>query len=213
MDALNAAGTMGVAFAARPLARAFRMDAQPHATAHPAEERLRSLFLAGLAGDGAQYRQFLSALSGHLRAYLRRRMAQWPDDVEDLVQESLLAVHNHRHTWQAEQALTPWVHTIARYKLVDWLRARSRHEALHDPIDDEMELFVRSDTEASDARRDLEQMLAELPERQRRALVMMKIGGASVAETARATGLSEAAVKTGVHRSLKALAAKFRSTP
>lgn len=52
-------------------------------------------------------------------------------------------------------------------------------------------------------------MLGILPERQRQALVMVKLAGASVAETARATGLSEAAVKVGVHRGLKALAARF----
>ena len=38
----------------------------------------------------------------------------------------------------------------------------------------------------------------------------MKLEGLSVAETARATGMSEAAVKVGVHRGLKALAALIR---
>jgi RNA polymerase sigma-70 factor (ECF subfamily) len=210
LDTLSAAGTMDATFpAALPLGRPRSMDAPANAI----EQRLRAQFLAALAGDAARYQQFLAALGAHLRAFLRRRMAAWPDDVEDLVQECLLAIHHHRHTWDRSQPLTPWVHTIARYKLVDWLRARSRHEALNDPLDEEMELFAHSDTEAADARRDLEQILQVLPERQRRALVMMKLSGASVAETARATGQSEAAVKVGVHRSLKALAAKFRGTP
>jgi RNA polymerase sigma-70 factor (ECF subfamily) len=187
------------------------MDVPPAANA--IEQRLRTQFLAALEGDAARYQQFLSALGAHLRAFLRRRMAAWPDDVEDLVQECLLAIHHHRHTWDRSQPLTPWVHTIARYKLVDWLRARSRHEALNDPLDEEMELFAHSDTEAAEVRRDLEQILQLLPERQRRALVMIKLSGASVAETARATGQSEAAVKVSVHRGLKALAARFRGTP
>jgi RNA polymerase sigma-70 factor (ECF subfamily) len=38
----------------------------------------------------------------------------------------------------------------------------------------------------------------------------MKLGGMSTAEAARATGMSESAVKVGVHRGLKALAAKMR---
>lgn len=213
MDALSATGTMvGVFPAPLHAGSASRMDAPPNRPT-AAEERLRGLFIAGLAGDAARYREFLSALAAHLRAFLRRRMAQWPDDVEDLVQESLLAVHNSRHTWQPAQPLTAWVHGIARYKLVDFLRARSRREALNDPLDEEMEIFAASDTEASEARRDLEQMLQVLPERHRRALVMTKLAGASVAETAQATGLSEASVKVSVHRSLKALAARFRSTP
>jgi len=38
----------------------------------------------------------------------------------------------------------------------------------------------------------------------------MKLEGRSVAETMRLTGMSESAVKVGVHRGLKALAAKAR---
>lgn len=208
MPACTMAASLSLAVPADPSPR---MDATARADA--TEERLRGQFVAALAGDAASYRQFLAALGAHLRAFLRRRMAQWPDDVEDLVQETLLAIHHARHTYQPAQPLTAWVHTIARYKLVDYLRARSRHEALNDPLDEEMEIFARSDSEAAEARRDLEQLLQVLPERQRRALVLVKLAGASVAEAARETGLSEAAVKVGVHRSLKALAARFRSGP
>ena len=189
--------------------RRHRMDAEERANA--IEQRLRAQFVAALDGDAASYRAFLSALGAHLRAFLRRRMAQWPDDVEDLVQETLLAIHDHRHTYRREQPLTAWVHTIARYKLIDHLRARARHEALNDPLDEELELFARSDTEAAEARRDLQQMLQVLPERQRRALVLVKLAGASAAEAARETGQTEASVKVAVHRGLKALAARFRS--
>jgi RNA polymerase sigma-70 factor (ECF subfamily) len=199
-------GTLAVTI---PTDRRHRMDATERANA--IEERLRGQFLAALAGDAASYRQFLAALSAHLRAFLRRRMQRWPDDVEDLVQETLLAVHDSRHTYRPAQPFTAWVHTIARYKLVDYLRARSRREELNDPLDEELEIFARSDTDAAEARRDLAQMLAVLPERQRRVLVMVKLAGASVAEAARETGQSEVAVKVGVHRSLKALAARFRS--
>ncbi len=179
--------------------------------ADAAEERLRRQLLLGLAGDAVAYQQFLKALSAHLRAFFRRRMSQLPDDLEDLVQESLLAVHSNRHTYRLEQPLTSWVHTIARYKLIDFLRARSRREALNDPLDDDLQVFAESDTEPAEARHDLARLLQSLPQRQRRALVMTKLEGASVAEAALATGMSEASVKVGVHRSLKALSAKVRS--
>ena len=58
------------------------------------EDRLRALLIRALAGDASAYRGFLSDLSRHLRAFLRRRLARLPDEVEDLVQETLLAVHN-----------------------------------------------------------------------------------------------------------------------
>src|SRR5512146_1232670 len=88
------------------------------------EEKLRNLLLPGLAGDESSYRAFLQELSAHLRAFLRRRLVRLPDEVEDLVQESLLAIHNQRHTYDAGQPLTAWIHAIARYKLVDLLRRR-----------------------------------------------------------------------------------------
>ena len=186
------------------------MDSRQQANA--TEERLRAQLLQALAGDAAAYRVFLGSLAAHLRAYFRKRLFQLPDEVEDLVQETLLAIHACRHTYRPEQPLTAWVHTIARYKLIDLLRARSHREALHDPLEEDMEVFAVSDTEALEARRDLQMLLQALPERQRRAVQMLKVDGASVAETAAATGMSEGAVKVSVHRSLKALAARFRSS-
>jgi len=176
------------------------------------ETVLRNLLLRGLDGDAAAYHAFLQQLSTHLRAFLGRRLFGWPDDVEDLVQESLLAMHNQRHTYQRDQPLTAWVHAIARYKLIDLLRSKSVKEALHDPLDDELELFTDSAIEASDARRDLAGLLDTLHDRHRLPIVHVKLHGMSVAEAAKATGMSESAIKVGVHRGLKALAERIRST-
>jgi len=166
--------------------------------------------VCGLAGEGAAYHAFLKELSSHLRAFLRRRLAGLPDDVEDLVQETLLAVHNNRHTYESDQPLTAWVHAIARYKLVDLMRRRAGREALNDPLDDDLAIFASSDTEAADARRDLAKLLGQLPDRHRLPIVHVKLEGLTVAEAARKAGMSESAVKIGVHRGLKALAAKIR---
>lgn len=174
------------------------------------EERLRSLLLSGMDGDAQAYQKFLGDLSSHLRAFFRRRLAGLPDEVEDLVQETLLAVHNQRHTYRSDQPLTAWAYAIARYKLIDLFRSRSSREALNDPLDDDIELFAASDTDAADARRDLGRLLAHLPEKQRLPIVHMKLEGLSVAEAAQATGMSESAIKVGVHRGLKALAALMR---
>ncbi len=174
------------------------------------EDRLRDLLLRGMAGDSGAYHDFLKQLSAHLRAFLRRRLTQLPDEVEDLVQEILLAVHNQRHTYNAKQPLTAWVHAIARYKLIDMLRRRTGHEALNDPFDDEIDVLAASDTEAMEAKRDLAKLLAQLPDRQRLRIQYVKLDGLSVVEAARMTGMTESAVKVGVHRGLKALAAKIR---
>jgi len=174
------------------------------------EDRLRNLLVRSIAGDSGAYHAFLKELSAHLRAFLRRRLVQLPDEVEDLVQETLLAVHNQRHTYNAEQPLTAWIHAIARYKLVDMLRRRTGREALNDPLDDEIDVLAASDTDAMDARRDLAKLLEQLPDRQRLPIQYVKLDGLSVVEAARLTGMSESAVKVGVHRGLKALAAMIR---
>lgn len=176
------------------------------------EDRLRALLLAGLEGDAQAYQAFLKGLGGHLRAFLRKRLYRLPDDVEDIVQEILIAVHNGRHTYLPEQPLTAWAHAIARYKVYDYFRSRSRNEALNEPLDDQQELFAESVEESTQAKRDVDRLLAQLPDRHRLPIVHVKLQGLSVAEAAEITGLSESAVKVGIHRGLKALAALIRET-
>ncbi len=176
------------------------------------ELRLRDLMVAAQRGDAAAYADFLRELASLLRGFFRRRLTQLPDDVEDLVQETLLAVHNKRHTYEPQQPVTAWLHAIARYKLVDLLRARSSREALHEPLDEDHPALVsEAEPTALEARRDLAVLLADLPDKQRLPIQYVKIEGLSVAQAAQRTGLSESAVKVGVHRGLKALAAQIRS--
>ncbi len=174
------------------------------------ESRLRELLLRGLAGERQAYHQFLRELSVFLRAYLRGRLARLPGEVEDLVQETLLAIHNQRHTYDVSQPLTAWVHAIARYKMVDMLRRHAVREALHEPLDEESAIFASADHEAGDARRDVLQLLARLPDSQRLPIQYMKLEGRSVVEIATLTKMSESAVKVAVHRGLKKLALLIR---
>lgn len=187
----------------------YRRD-NPGRPLHSAETRLKALFVSGLEGDAQAYRDFLEELTRHLRGYLRRRIPQLRDDVEDLVQEILLAVHNARHTWRPDEPLTAWVHAIARYKLMDFFRSRARRDVLNDPLDDHTDLFAAPDDEPAQARRDIGKLLEQLPDKQRLPIVHVKLEGLSVVETAKLTGLSESAVKVGIHRGLKALAARIR---
>jgi RNA polymerase sigma-70 factor (ECF subfamily) len=183
-----------------------RMNTAAHADA---EQRLGAALRAGLAGDADEYRRFLDDLSGFLRAFLRRRLATVPHDVEDVLQETLLAIHNGRHTWNPAQPLKPWVYAITRYKLIDHARARIRHATVL-PLDVVEDLLGSSDEEPLQARCDLGQLLERLPDRQRLPILHVKLQGLSVSETARLTGMSESAVKVGVHRGLKSLASFIR---
>lgn len=175
------------------------------------EDRLRSLMLASLAGDAAAYRELLSDLSERLSRYYRRRLqAHLAVHVEDLVQETLLAIHTRRMTYDPNRAFTAWAFAIARYKMVDMLR-RSRQPA-HIPIDDVAD-FIADESAPSHFANDLATMLDTLPERTKDLIQRVKIEGQSVAEAAASAGMSETAVKVAMHRGLKSLLKRFGGEP
>lgn len=173
------------------------------------EAKLKELLVSSCAGDDAKYLIFLKEISSYLRGYFKKRLPDFSDDVEDLVQESLMAVHNQRHTYRSSLPLTAWMYAIAHYKMVDWLRSRSS-EAVVIHIEDDQEILQDSDELAIDARLDIEGMLATLPDRFRLPITLVKLKGLSVAEAAKLTGMSESAVKVGIHRGLKLLGQAIR---
>jgi len=170
------------------------------------EARLRPLWLAAQSGDERAYREALGLMANRLRAYFRRRMPTLLDDVEDLVQETLLAVHLQRGTYDPDFAVLAWMTAIARHKWIDRLRRLGRREALHDDIDDVDESALATEVSEPHAARDLAQLMQSLPEAQRQALTLTKLEGLSVAEASAQTGVSETAIKVQVHRGLKRLA-------
>jgi RNA polymerase sigma-70 factor (ECF subfamily) len=174
------------------------------------ESALKPLWLRAQSGDDAAYRQALSLLAARLRGYLKRRLSGVPDEVEDLVQETLLALHLQRGTYDPSLPVSAWALAIARHKLVDLWRRRGRRDGLHDAIDDVDERLLVAEPDDGGARRDLAVLFRELPQAQRQAIVLTRLEGLSVAEAAARTGASESAIKVQVHRGLKRLAALVR---
>jgi RNA polymerase sigma-70 factor, ECF subfamily len=180
---------------------------------HEREVKLRALIVAGNAGDTTSYAAFLRDLAALLRGYYRKRLHSVPDEVEDLVQEVLIAIHNQRHTYDEAQPVTAWAHAIARFKLVDFFRRRSARGGDHLDVDDVADELSVEDHDAADAKRDVTTLLAELPPKQRAAIEWVKIEGLSIAEAAAKTGQSESLIKVNIHRGLKALALRMRVEP
>jgi RNA polymerase sigma-70 factor (ECF subfamily) len=173
------------------------------------ERELKSAMLASIAGDASAHRALLTGLAPLLRAYFKRRLFTVGRDAveaEDLMQETLLAIHTRRHTYRPSEPLTPWVHAVARYKLIDHLR-RTDATARALPIEDAETVFGEDDHAAVESALDLARLMRALPEKMRTAIKMVKLDGLTVAEAARRTGMSEPAVKVSVHRGLKAIAA------
>jgi RNA polymerase sigma-70 factor, ECF subfamily len=153
---------------------------------------------ATLKGDASAYRQLLEALRPWLLGYFRRRLKG--ADIDDLVQMTLLSVHEKRHTFDPKAPFRPWVAAVARHKLIDYVRKHSRH--VHVEFDEDI---PDDRLEPSLAHLDLEILLAQLPPEQARVLRLHKIGEQSVEEVALETGHSQANVKVLVHRAMKKL--------
>ncbi len=158
-----------------------------------------------LLGDNAAYRQFLDQLGGLFRAFFRRKLYLLdPAYAEDLVQETLLAVHLHRKGYDPSRPVSAWVYAIARYKLVDHYR-RTPSSRKFVPIDDVDDLFSEQATDGSDPSRDIAALLQHLPEKQSMAIRLVKLDELPIKEAAERMSMSESAVKVSVHRGLKKL--------
>lgn len=162
------------------------------------EARFRELMIAGLEGDCRAYRELLGELSQCLRGYFARRIGD--SETEDLVQETLLAVHLKRDTYDRALPFTPWAYAVARYKLMDhFRRGRSRHV----PLEDAGDLFALERIEESAVRSDVRRLLGRLPTHQRTLIEDVKLQGLSVEEAARKRGVTAVSARVMLHRSLK----------
>jgi RNA polymerase sigma-70 factor (ECF subfamily) len=159
--------------------------------------------ILGLDGDAGAYRQLLDELSARLRGYFRRRLGLDTAEVEDLVQETLLAVHLRRATYDQSLPFTPWAYAVARYKLMDHFRRQHRHVRL--PLEDAGALLAEETVEEGAVRADLQRLLARLPDRQRRLIEEVKILGLTVEEAAKKRGVSAISARVMIHRSLRLL--------
>jgi RNA polymerase sigma-70 factor (ECF subfamily) len=169
------------------------------------EDELARLLRTAIAGDERAYREFLVRAASLVRAWARRKVGGGVDP-EDIVQETLLAVHMKRHTWQPDAAVLPWLYAIARYKIVDALRRRGRQpdtgvENIWD-VPAEPGLDSVSDWE-------MRRILDQLSPGQRSVVAAISIDGRSIRETARSFGMTETAVRVALHRGLAAIARRF----
>jgi RNA polymerase sigma-70 factor, ECF subfamily len=170
---------------------------------------LSALMRAANAGDATAYRRALEGLALWLRPIVKRGLyhaGRGSEDVEDIVQETLLAVHLKRHTWDAREPLEPWVRAIAHHKLVDMLRRRGFQH--HLPIDDYFDrLAAQPDASTAGTTND---MLSILTPAARQIVEGMSMEGCSAREVGERLGMSEGAVRVALHRALRRLAAAYR---
>lgn len=173
------------------------------------EDQLKALMVQGLGGDADAHCALLRALVPLLHAFYGRRMGGAEADVEDLVQDTLIAIHARRASYDRARPFTAWFYAVARHQLADHFRRRKVHVPLED-----VEAILASEgfESAANARMDVDRLLGTLSPRQARAIRDTHLDGKSVAEAAAAAGVGESAVKVSVHRGIKALAARMRGS-
>lgn len=138
-------------------------------------------------------------------SHAMRRAGRGNSDIEDVVQEALLAVHLKRHTWDATRPFSPWVKAVTHYKLVDTLR-RKRFDI---SIDDLGDTIPEAESRASDLG-DAEKLVARLNLRQQAIVRAISMEGHPPSEVAGKLGMSEGALRVALHRALKQLAELYR---
>lgn len=165
------------------------------------EPTFARLMAATQDGDKAAANVLLSEVGVWLERYFRRRVP--PHQIDDLVQEVLIAFYTKRDTFDSARPFLPWLAAIARYRWVDHLRKVYKHDGKELMEDDAVE---DSDEEVILARVSLDRLFTQLPAKQAEVIELVKIGGFSVREASEKTGQSESLVKVNIHRGLKKLA-------
>ena len=172
------------------------------------EDQLRIWMIGGLDGDARAYTALLDALVPMLRSFFARRLRGEPEDVEDLVQDTMIALHTRRASYDRDRMFTAWAYAIARYKMIDHFR-RTRTTV---PIEGlENILIAEGFEDAASARMDVDRLLGSLSAKQERIIRQTKIEGFSTAEAAARGGIGESDVKISVHRGFLAMAKRLRS--
>ncbi|MGH1487230.1 MAG: sigma-70 family RNA polymerase sigma factor [Cellvibrionaceae bacterium] len=168
------------------------------------EVRWSELMASAQQGNETDYKQLLGELGDSIAAYLRSRFGDI-DALEDCVQESLIAIHKARNTYETQRLFRPWLFAIVRHKTIDILRKKEMYqqkiqnlesEQHHDNLDVQ---FDHVDTGV-----DCGQLLAALPDKHRQAIILTKLEGLSMREAAQQLNISEGAMKVRVHRALDA---------
>lgn len=167
---------------------------------------LARLFRGALEGDERAYGDFLHEAAKLVGAWARRRTAFAGLDPEDIVQETLLAIHVKRHTWRSDGPVAPWLYAIAKHKLIDALRRLGRQ-----PRIDIDELEGQLAVEERETVRDweIDRALETLTPGQRSVVTAISVEGRTIAEAARCLDMNETAVRVALHRGLAAIARRF----
>jgi RNA polymerase sigma-70 factor (ECF subfamily) len=160
-----------------------------------------------LDGDREAYAKLMGELASVVEAFVRARFGAGgaSDFVEESVQESLLALHRVRHTWDRGQPFRPWLFAVVRHKVIDLLRRDAVRRTEPAPAEEPAAPMADPAQRLDSAR-----LLSGLEPVYREALVLTKLEGCSLEEAAARAGVSASAMKTRVHRAVRMVQKRLR---
>jgi RNA polymerase sigma-70 factor, ECF subfamily len=137
-----------------------------------------------------------------LLRFFRSQLAS-RQQADDLLQDTWLRIHRVRHTYRPGEPVLPWIYAIATCVRVDGYR-RVKRIITHETA---MNVLPEPPAQAEPRARlpAFETLVADLPEAQREVITMLKVGGFSLEEIARATCSTVGAVKQRAHRGYERL--------
>lgn len=208
---------MSEAISVKPAFRLHRRSAEDCLTieGRKDDESWGELLAAAQRGDAAAYRLFLVSVTPFIRAVVRNS-GRWPDDVDDIVQDSLLTVHRVRHTYEPGRPVKPWLAAIANRRSIDAMRRRGRIGSQEVHNEAAYETFAdphANNGEAQDTARVLAQMTSGLSPGQKEALALVKLKELSLVEASSVSGQSVAALKVNIHRAIKKMRRNLSKGP
>jgi len=169
------------------------------------ENRWSLLMVSAQAGNESDYQQLLKEVAEVITKFLRSRFGH-QHFIEDCVQESLIGIHQARHTYDPKRHFRPWLFAIVRNKAIDFLRKKRTMVKAHEDFQREQEILSQPSSQSVPLDEITEgRLLESLSVQHREVLVLTKIIGFSIAETAERLGISESAVKVRVHRAVRKL--------
>lgn len=168
-------------------------------------EQLQSLMHLAQTGDKKAYASLLVKCTYLLKGYLINKLSSI-DEVDDVVQEILVSLHKARHTYDKSRPFKPWLFSIAKFRLYDYLRKIYKNSDNKTTYLNEV--AVNSDlavTKEAESYEELYIAIDKLPAKQAKIIKLMKIDGYTAKEVGIKLDMSESAVKVTAHRAYKTL--------
>jgi len=165
---------------------------------------------AHVAGDPLAFETLVRRHRDRLWAVALRTTGD-PEEAADSLQDALISAYRRAEQFRGDSAVTTWLHRIVVNASLDRLRRRAVRAASPLPDDNEnLPGAVVADPVDHMDRRDTQLVvtaaLAELPEDQRAAILLVDVEGWSVEDAARQLGIPEGTVKSRCHRGRARLA-------